>query len=145
MTRPHEPDDILPDERPASAANFIVLIGDREIGFCRISRLSSEDGAATDPTAADRAPRSRYAPVVLTRALGRGRQLFDWRQEAVAGRDAKRRVTIRQLDPEGRETVNSWILEGAYPVRWTGPAFDAGAANLAFEEIEIVFDRLIWA
>ena len=40
--------------------------------------------------------------------------------------------------------VNAWRLVRAWPCRWSGPAFDALRADIAFEEIELRFDDLVW-
>ena len=85
----------------------------------------------------------RYANVVLRRALGRDRRLFAWRESIMAGKRDRRRLEIRQLDDDF-EPVSSWVLEGAWPCRWAGPVFDANASQIAMEEIELAFDRLIW-
>jgi hypothetical protein len=40
--------------------------------------------------------------------------------------------------------VNAWRLVGAWPVRWSGPAFNAMTSELAFEELELTFADLVW-
>jgi phage tail-like protein len=60
------------------------------------------------------------------------------------GKADKRQVAIRQLDAAGGGVTNTWVLEGAWPCRWAGPAFDASATEVAMEEIELAFDRLTW-
>jgi phage tail-like protein len=118
---------------------FEVLIGDRELGFAQVGALSSEtDLEGDDPG------RNRFATVVLRRAITTSSELFDWRRAIVAGKDDRRDVTIRQLSAPGGKAVNAWRLVGARPVRWSGPAFDALHADIAFEEIELAFDDLVW-
>jgi hypothetical protein len=134
------------EQLPTIPRNFAVAIDAAEIGFCSLSRLCSET-VPDDPAGAPRDPSRlvhRYSNVVLRRALGRDRRLYDWRQNILAGKADKRQVSIRQLDAAGREAMNTWILEGAWPCRWAGPAFDAGATDVAMEEIELAFDRLVW-
>ena len=115
--------------------SFEVLIGDREIAFAEVGRLTSD----TDPASPD-ARVDRFAPVVLRRALSSSTELFDWRGAKVGGRD----VTVRQLSAPGGSVVNAWRLVHAWPVRWSGPAFDALRADIAMEEIELRFDDLAW-
>jgi phage tail-like protein len=45
-------------------------------------------------------------------------------------------VQISVLDPAG-EAVASWVLGGAYPVRWTGPSLDVDSNQWATETLEI--------
>jgi phage tail-like protein len=124
-----------PDHEPLLRTNFFrVLIDDAELGFAAISRLSSHD--------ADEG--RRYETVVLRRALTRERVLFDWRRNILDGKDDRRSVTIEQLDAPGARVANAWRLIGARPVRWSGPDFDAMESRIAYEEIELEFDDLVW-
>ncbi len=134
------------DELPVIPRNFTVVIDAAEIGFCSLSRLCSETAPPDPASDAHHLSRAthRYSNVVLRRALGRDRRLFDWRLNILDGKADKRQVSIRQLDVAGREVANIWVLEGAWPCKWAGPAFDAGATDVAMEEIELAYDRLIW-
>jgi len=127
---------------PFVARNFSVAIDGEEIGFTAISPLAS---ASVEEPARDRAKLThRYANIVLRRALGGDRRLYAWREAIMAGKKDRRRVEIRQLDENGAATSSTWILEGAWPCRWSGPLFDANASEIAMEEIELAFARLIW-
>jgi hypothetical protein len=120
-------------------SHFRVQIGRRELGFCDVGRLTSE----TDLTVPDE-PLHRLETVVLRRALTQSKELYDWRRRIVEGRDDRRQVTISQLDAPGGKIVNSWRLVRAWPCRWSGPAFDAAHTGLAYEELELAFDDLLW-
>jgi hypothetical protein len=126
---PREPEPLL------GTSDFRVLIGRRELGFSNVSRLDS----VTDDERGH-----RFETVVLRRALTRGSELYDWRRRIVEGRNDRRDVTIHQLEGPGGEIVNSWRLVGAWPCRWSGPAFDAAETGIAFEELELAFDDLVW-
>ena len=134
------------EEVPAAARNFIVAIDGVEFGFASLSRLASETVLEPPPGDQKRPAKDvhRHPNVVLRRALGSDRRLYLWRENIVAGKTDKRQVVIRQLDIAAREAIAIWILDGAWPCRWAGPAFDAAATDVATEEIELAFDRLIW-
>jgi phage tail-like protein len=119
---------------------FEVLIGDQEIGFAEVSPLRSETELSGLP---DR-PVHRFATIVLRRALTTSTDLYDWRRHIVSGEDDRRDVTIRQLSAPGGEIVNSWRLMRAWPCRWSGRAFDAMKNDVAFEELELTFEDLVW-
>jgi phage tail-like protein len=119
---------------------FEVLIGNRELGFAEVGRLTSE----TDLNAPADRPVHRYATVVLRRALTTSTELYDWRRLIVDGKDDRRDVTIRQLSAPGGKLVNSWRLVRAWPCRWSGPGFDAMSNDIAYEELELAFDDLVW-
>jgi phage tail-like protein len=119
---------------------FRVLIDERELGFAEVGRLTSETDLARP---AGERPH-RFETVVLRRALTRSAELYDWRRRIVDGSDDRREVTIHQLAaPEG-EIANSWRLVGAWPCRWSGPAFDALDSSIAYEELELAFDDVVW-
>jgi phage tail-like protein len=119
---------------------FEVLIGDRELGFAEVGRLTSETDLEALPDRRDH----RFATVVLRRAISTSRELYDWRRLIVVGKDDRRDVTIRQLSTPGGEVVNAWRLIRAWPCRWSGPAFDALKNDIACEELELTFDDLVW-
>jgi phage tail-like protein len=121
-------------------SSFEVLVGDRELGFAEVSRLSSE----TDLEAPADRQAHRYATVVLRRALSSDTELYDWRRLIVEGKDDRRDVTFRQLSAPGGKVVNAWRLVRAWPCRWSGPAFDARIDDIAWEELELTFDDLVW-
>jgi phage tail-like protein len=128
------------DEPLLRTSHFAVLIGTREIGVAQIGPLTS----LSDVEPERGAPVNRFVPVVLRRALTDSTELYDWRRRAEAGRDDRRDVTIRQLSAPGGEVVNTWRLVGAWPSRWSGPTFDALSGGIAFEELELTFDDLVW-
>jgi phage tail-like protein len=77
---------------------------------------------------------------VLRRALAaQATELFDWRRNGDA-----RAVTIQQLDAASGRVVNAWRLENARPLKWTGPSLNAASNDVAMEELELVYDELVW-
>jgi phage tail-like protein len=131
---PRKPEPLL------RISSFEVLIGDQELGFAEVSRLSSE----TDLEVHEDQRLHRFATVVLRRALTTSTELYDWRRLIVGGKDDRRDVTIRQLNAPGGKPVNTWTLVRAWPTRWSGPTFDALTNDIAWEELELAFDDLVW-
>ena len=109
----------MPSRKPdllLRVSSFQVLVGDREIGFADVSRLSS----VTDLDATSERRVNRLETVVLRRALTRSTELYDWRRAIVAGKDDRRDVTIRQFSAPGGEVVNAWRLVRAWPTAGPG-------------------------
>ena len=127
-------------EQLLGTSRFRVRIGSREIGFCSVGRISSE----RELDEATGKPHDRFATVVLRRALSRSTDLYDWRSAFAAGKPDRRDVTIEQLDAASDAVVNAWLLAQAWPCRWSGPAFDALATEVACEELELAFDSAVW-
>jgi phage tail-like protein len=119
---------------------FEILIGDREIGFSQVGRLTSE----TDLHGLADRPVHRFATIVLRRALTTSTELYDWRRLIVDGKEDRRDVIIHQLSAPGGKIVNSWKLLRAWPCRWSGSGFDAMSNDIAYEELELSFDDLLW-
>jgi phage tail-like protein len=122
-------------------SHFRVLIGRREIGFSEVGSVTS----ATDLTVPADARRHGFSTVVLRRALTGSTELYDWRRAIVGGKDDRRAVTIQLLDGPGGKVAGSWQLVGAWPSRWSGPALDARQSGIAYEELELAFDDVVWS
>jgi phage tail-like protein len=119
---------------------FRVLIGEHELGFSEVGRVTSRTDLEREP----REQRHHFDTVVLRRAITDSAELYEWRRQIVDGEDARREVTIDQLHAPGGEVVNSWRLVGAWPCRWSGPAFNALESDIAYEELELAFDDVVW-
>jgi phage tail-like protein len=133
----------MPEARPQpllGTSHFRVLIGKREVGFSEVSSVSSQ----TDLTLPADA-RHAFGSVVLRRALTGSTELYDWRKAVVAGKDDRRPVTIQLLDGPGGKVAGSWQLVGAWPTRWAGPALNALESSIAYEELELTFDDVVWS
>lgn len=131
----------MPEPEPLlGVRNFRVFLGSVEVGFCHVEGLASE--SLIDELSGERV--ERWTPVVLRRALGTDRSLFEWRERAAGGRPYPRDVGLDQLDPAGERCVNTFVLSGAWPTRWSGPVLDAGSDSIALEELELSYERLLW-
>lgn len=132
--------------------NFRVTVSNREIAVAAISplELAADPDGLKQVAAASRGggPVWTAPPVpgrlVMRRALDGDRTFYEWRREAIDGKPAVRTVGIRQLDRAAKTTVNAWQLVNAWPLRWTGPTFDALYGGIAQEEIELAFTDLNW-
>jgi phage tail-like protein len=133
----------MPDRELESllgTSHFRVLIGRHEVGFCEVGRLTSE----TDLEVPPEERRNRFETIVLRRALTRSTELYDWRRRVLDGVDDRRQVTIHQLEGAGGRIANTWRLVRAWPCRWSGPAFNALESGIAYEELELAYDDLVW-
>jgi phage tail-like protein len=127
----HETEPLL------GTSHFRVLIGERDVGFCDVGPLTSE-------TVPPYERKHTFATVMLRRALTTSSELFDWRRRIVGGAEDSRDVVVQQLESARGPVVNSWRLVRAWPCRWSGPSFDAREAGIAYEEVELAFDDLVW-
>ncbi len=94
--------------------------------------------------------RRKEAKLVLRRGLGLGREIVDWYDEVLKGTYAPRLISIHMINSL-HEIVMTWTVEGAYPVKWTGPRLksDSGKAvaiealELACGEVSVTYDKTL--
>ena len=79
--------------------------------------------------------------VILKRGLADADALWSWYREIMDGFIVRKRITIVLVNHAGEERWR-WVFRGACPVKWSGPEFRAGTAEVAFESIELVHNGL---
>jgi phage tail-like protein len=114
--------------------------------FTEVSGLSSEvevmtyneggknDGVHKLPT------RMKHPNLVLKRGVTTVKDLQEWAQDSFAGPQRKE-ITLTMYN-EQLEKIRIWSFKNAYPVKWTGPNFNASQNTLATEALEIVHDGI---
>lgn len=141
-------------EDPYGAFNFLVSLGDGDetsaaAGFSDVSGLGTEIDYVEYRNGNDRTNHVRRIPglhkagdVTLKRGVVGDARLFDWLKETREGVIGPRTVVVTLLD-EQRQAVCRWVLRGAQPRRWSGPALHAkGGGEVAMEELQLVVDQV---
>lgn len=82
--------------------------------------------------------RMKHPNLVLKRGVTTLKELEKWFSESHAGPE-RTSVTLTMYD-QALERIRTWSFQNAYPVKWTGPAFNASQSTVATEAIEIVHD-----
>jgi phage tail-like protein len=140
-------DDLLGD---ASSATFLFEVDGVDIGrFEEVSGLEvsieTEDVQEGGQNSfVHKLPgRMSWPNIVLKRGVTRQDNLLRWLNEssgeqfsANGNRLVRKTAAITLLDRAGTR-LRSWDFTDAYPVKWTGPRFAAGATDAASEELEI--------
>lgn len=134
ITAPPAP-TIGPADRIDPCANFDVAIGGVSYGFSEVTAPACEAYGSRGTV---------YPNIVLRRAITLDASLYEWREALIDPVADVRTVAINQLAAPGGSPVRSWWIEGAWPVRWTGPTFNAMASRLAMEEIELSISKFVW-
>ncbi len=71
-------------------------------------------------------------------------ELWTWYQEIMGGRINRKDVSIILLDSVDNEKYRRrWTFRQAYPIKWDGPRFRAGTAEIAFETVELVHEGFL--
>ena len=141
-------DSRAPD--PPFTAHFTLTVDGVEIGaFTEVSGLSvtvnvEEVVEGGQNQFVHRLPKGlKWQNIVLKRGITNSDGLFDWLAKSSGegfeggGNQLKpKNATIKVLDGQGG-TVRSWTVEGAFPVKWSGPRLAASSRDLAVEELEV--------
>jgi len=132
-------------DTPYGAFNFQVDLGDGVAGgFSDVSGLVTEMTVAEYRNGNDAENHVRKVPgvhkvgdVTLKRGLVGSDNLFSWiKATRTDGFKAKRTVVIHMLDESRNGPVTTWRLQGAMPLKYTGPTLAGkGGGDVAMEEL----------
>jgi len=130
---------------PYGTFNFTVDLGSGvAAGFSDVSGLVTEMTVAEYRNGNEAENHVRKVPgmhkvgdVTLKRGLVGAKDLFDWiNQTRTEGYKAKRNVTIHLMDEARDGPKVTWKLQGAMPLKYTGPTLAAkGGGDVAMEEL----------
>jgi phage tail-like protein len=138
-------------EAPARADKEVMIvtleIGGLTLHFSGLSGLSSESDIVeqvmqtnTGQTVVKQPGPVRFHNLVLTRRFNGNPELQHVRQAFLQGKLQKGPATVTVTLPNGGTYI--WKLMNGWPVKWSGPDFDAGKNDLQIETIEIAHEGL---
>lgn len=137
---------------PYVSFRFAVVIGnakpdDRVCGFSEATGLTFETDVETFREGGENTheiqlpgPSKFPSKLILKRGLAEA-ELWSWYQNVIKGKIERKTVKIILRSPSGEDRWE-WIFDQACPVKWTGPEFRGGQAEIAFESIELVHKGL---
>jgi phage tail-like protein len=127
---------------PLPAFRFRVYRDDRAL-----SHVTGVSGLELESRDRQQDPKNPDLPpgpgIVLKRGVTQDKGFWDWFCQAQADPALRNDVRIVLMDADGRDAV-IWTLAGAYPVRWSGPELKADCSAVAFESLELRYDRITW-
>ncbi len=87
--------------------------------------------------------KTKFSNITLKWGTTDDHELYDWHRQWVKGDPAARRKngSIVLLDRTGQEKVR-WNFINAWPVKWTGPSFNAKNNDVAIETLELAHEGL---
>jgi phage tail-like protein len=135
------------EDQSAPAVWFELDIQGKAVGyFTEVTGLSAEvetftysEGGMNEfqhklPT------RVKYPNLVLKRGMTTKADLQRWFQKSHVQAE-RTTISLTMLDQEGT-TIRTWSFVNAFPIKWTGPNFNASQSQLAVETIEIAHEGL---
>jgi phage tail-like protein len=84
--------------------------------------------------------RMKHPNLVLKRGVTTVKDLQSWLEDSFMG-PTRKEVTLTMYNQQ-LEKIRTWSFKNAYPVKWTGPSFNASQNAVATEAIEIVHDGI---
>ena len=85
--------------------------------------------------------RMKYPNLVLKRGVTYEDALLKWFFDQ-KDREQRGNVTLNLLGDDGLQ-VRTWSFAAAFPVKWSGPSFNAKSTNVATESLEIAHQGLM--
>jgi len=80
--------------------------------------------------------RRRATKIILKNGVGNASDIMDWYRRSMSENFSRRSVTITLLNSM-LKPVLAWHVEGACPVKWTGPQLRTGDNTVAIQSLEL--------
>jgi len=133
------------DKDPFASFRFRAEIDGLQVsGFSEVTGLAFESDVQTFQVGGVNThewqlngPTKFPSKLTLKRGLADADALWSWYQDVMNGRIKRKTVTITLLNHADEEKWR-WVFSKACPVKWSGPEFRAGTAEVAFESIELI-------
>lgn len=143
-------------DNPYIAFNFLVDLGTGDTGsvqagFQEVSGLNMEINLAEYRNGNEATNHVRkvigmhtFGDVTLKRGLIGAMDLWEWIAQARDGdQGVARNVTIQMLDEARNDTVMTWRLTNARPMRYTAPSLNASSGSeVAVEELVLSVEAM---
>jgi len=133
------------DKDPFASFRFRAEIDGLQVsGFSEVTGLAFESDVQTFQVGGVNThewqlngPTKFPSKLTLKRGLADADALWSWYQDVMNGGIKRKNVTITLLNHADEEKWR-WVFSKACPVKWSGPEFRAGTAEVAFESIELI-------
>ena len=83
----------------------------------------------------------KYGNITLRKGLADTTVLYDWITAGIEGVVERKTLTITLLD-QTESPVASWQIINAWPVKYTGPDFNATSSEVAIETLEVAHEGM---
>lgn len=78
--------------------------------------------------------RRKAARLTLKHGIGKGK-LLSWYLKTLDEEFIPREISIQLLDAK-ENTVATWVMHDAFPIKWTGPQLKSDSSSVAIQSIE---------
>lgn len=86
--------------------------------------------------------RFKFGNLTLKKGIATdGKTMWEWIARTVQNADSGNveayDVTVTLYDESGQQAIQSWVLRGAFPIKWSATAFSAEQNAIAFETLTL--------
>lgn len=132
---------------PIRNFRYKVSVGGVEAGFNEVAGFDVsidviEYREGDDPTTPFKLPGlSKYSNITFKNGITDSLELYNWIKDCVEGKIERKVVTIMALGEDG-STLATWEIVESWPVKYTGPDFNATGSEVAIESMELCHEGL---
>ncbi len=123
----------------------LVRALDDDVRFTDVGGLSFELAAEEVPEGGEnrfvqRYPqRAKYPDLVLKRGLLKSSAIWDWTRDCIENLDIQPKNVDVKLLNEKHEPLMTWLLIGAYPVKWAVSDLSASSNAYVVETLQLAY------
>lgn len=137
-------------ERNDPYRNFrfrVEIEGIQQAGFSEVSGYDAsldviEYREGDDETTPRKLPGlTKYGNITLKWGVTDSDDMYKWMAECIEGKIERKTITIVALDEEGDDAA-SWVINEAWPTRYTAPDFNGTGAEVAIELLEVAHEGM---
>lgn len=85
--------------------------------------------------------RTKVGNLTLKRGMTNSKAFLEWISNVALGKIERKNVSIVMFNAKGDELMR-WNYDGMYPVKWTGPHYEASGNAAAIESLELAHSGL---
>lgn len=138
----------MPEEAYASNRFYVEIGGFKEAVFTEVGGLQVETAVFDYEEGGNngyvhRLPgRVKATNLTLKRGMTCSHKFFEWQAKVARGKIERLNISVVMYDSRGKEEVARWNFLRAYPVKWTGPQFNATTSTALIETLELAHDGI---
>ncbi|ATF14768.1 phage tail protein [Brevibacillus formosus] len=84
---------------------------------------------------------AKYGNITLKWGVTDSMDLYNWMQDTIQGKVARKTVTIIAINEAG-DDVATWKVIEAWPTKYTAPDFNGTSSEVAIEQLEIAHEGM---
>ncbi|MCR8633770.1 MULTISPECIES: phage tail protein [Paenibacillus] len=140
----------MPGERNDPYRNFrfrVEVEGIQQAGFSEVSGFDAslaiiEYREGNETITPRKLPGlAKYGNITLKWGVTDSMDMYNWMQESIEGKIARKTVTIIAIDEEGAD-VATWQVIEAWPSKYTAPNFNGTGSEVAIEFLELAHEGM---